>query len=76
MQKLVYLSNSRDYTEQGNINENRYFKHVNALLDEGWEVSQMTPNTFKVFNKQNLKQNETFAVFVLLEKSDEKKQED
>lgn len=24
MQKLVYLSNNRDYTEQGNINENKY----------------------------------------------------
>ncbi len=25
MQKLVYLSNSRGYTEQGSINENKYF---------------------------------------------------
>lgn len=40
MQKLVYLSNSRDYTEQGNINENKYFTHVNNLLDEGWKVTQ------------------------------------
>lgn len=35
MQKLVYLSNSRDYTEQGNINENKYFTHINELLYQG-----------------------------------------
>lgn len=35
MQKLVYLSNSRDYSEQGNINDNKYFAHVNGLLDQG-----------------------------------------
>ena len=35
MQKLVYLSNSRDYSEQGNINENKYFKEINGLLEQG-----------------------------------------
>ena len=35
MQKLVYLSNSRDYTEEGDINENKYFVHINKLLDDG-----------------------------------------
>ena len=73
MQKLVYLSNSRDYTEQGNINENLYFKNINELLDKGWKVSHMTPNTVEIINSQKPKQNETFAVYVLLEKPDEQK---
>ena len=29
MQKMVYLSNSRDYTEQGDVNENKYFARLN-----------------------------------------------
>ena len=70
MQKLVYVSNSRDYTEQGNINENKYFTHVNGLLDQGWKVSHLTPNTIGILNSQEPKQNETFAVIVLLEKAD------
>ena len=73
MQKLVYLSNSRDYTEQGNINENKYFRSINGLLDQGWKVSYITPNTVKVVNKQKPDQNETFAAYVLLEKPDEEK---
>lgn len=35
MQKIVYLSNSRGYTEQGNINENKYFMQINELLEDG-----------------------------------------
>ena len=73
MQKLVYLSNSRDYTEQGNINENKYFVHINKLLDQGWKVAHMTPNAVEVVNSQRQDQNETFAVYVLLEKPDEQK---
>jgi len=33
MQKLVYLSNSRDFSERGNINDNQYFTQINALLN-------------------------------------------
>jgi hypothetical protein len=73
MQKLVYLSNSRDYTEQGNINENKYFTHINGLLDGGWKVSHITPNIVEVDREHNLAHKETFAAFVLLEKSDEQK---
>ena len=78
MQKLVYLSNSRDYTEQGNINENKYFKYVNKLLDEGWEVANLTPNTavIEVDDREKPSHKETFVAFVLLEKPDEQKQED
>ena len=75
MQKLVYLSNSRDYTEQGDINENQFFKRINELLDQGWIVSHLTPNAVKIFNAnaQKADQRETFAAFVLLEKPDEQK---
>jgi len=75
MQKVVYLSNSRDYTEQGNINENRYFKQVNDLLAEGWTISAPTP-TLKAY-VLNIQPNqepfnkETLAAFVVLEKPDE-----
>lgn len=72
MQKLVYLSNSRDYTEQGNINENKYFTHVNELLDDGWKVAHMTHDVIEVDNSQNPLHKETFVAFVLLEKDEDK----
>lgn len=73
MQKMAYLSNSRDYTEQGDINENKYFAHINELLSQGWKVSQLTHNVVEISNiaKPNLK--ESFVAFVLLEKPDEQK---
>lgn len=71
MQKIVYLSNSRDYTEQGNINENKYFKQINELLEQGWKVAHLTPNTVEIDNNQNFEHKETFAAFVLLEKGKE-----
>ena len=73
MQKLVYLSNSRDYSEQGNINENKYFVHVNSLLDQGWKVAHVTQNAVGVFDNQNPSCKETFVAFVLLEKPKEDK---
>lgn len=73
MQKIVYLSNSRDYTEQGNINENKYFKQINELLGQGWKVAHLTPNVVEVDNNQNPTQKESFVAFVLLEKDEENK---
>jgi len=73
MQKLVYLSNSRDYTEQGDINENKFFIRVNELLVQGWKVSHLTPNAVEIDNNQKPDRRETFAAFVLLEKPDEQK---
>ena len=52
MQKLVYLSNSRDYTEQGNINENKYFTHINELLDRGWKVAHITHDVVEIDDNQ------------------------
>jgi len=66
MQKMMYMSNSRDFTNQKNINENRYFKQMNTLLDESWKVSSLTPNVAKIDSN-----GETFAAFVVLEKPDE-----
>ena len=55
MQKLVYLSNSRDYTEQGSINENKYFTHINQLLDNGWRVAHITHDVVNIdSNKEPL----------------------
>ena len=74
MQKIVYISNSRDYTEQKNINENKYLMHVNKLLEEGWAVSQMNPCTVEVDPKlENYLHKETFVSFVILEKPEENK---
>ena len=71
MQKLVYLSNSRDYTEQGDINDNKFFTRINGWLDQGWKVAHMTPNAVEIDHDQKPDQRETFAVFVLLEKPEE-----
>ena len=70
MQKIVYISNSRDYTEQHNVNENKYLTHINKLLEEGWAISQMNPHTVEVDPKlENYLHKETFVSFVVLEKS-------
>ncbi len=71
MQKLVYLSNSRDYTEQGDINENKYFTRVNKLLEEGWKVAHLTHDVLEIDSGQNPSQKESFVAFVLLEKENE-----
>ena len=73
MQKLVYLSNSRDYTEQGNINENKYFTHINELLDQGWKVAHITHDVVEIDDNQKPARKETFVAFVLLEKSEDNK---
>ena len=69
----MYLSNSRDYSEQGNINENKYFVHVNSLLDQGWKVAHVTQNVVEVNENQNPSRKETSVAFVLLEKLEEDK---
>lgn len=73
MQKLVYLSNSRDYTEQGNVNENKYFTHVNQLLEQGWTVTHVASKRVKTKDSQDLSRKESFVAFVLLEKPEEGK---
>ena len=74
MQKLVYISNSRDFTEQNDINDNKYLVRINKLLGEGWTISQMNPQTVEVDPKlENYLHKETFVSFVLLEKPDESK---
>ena len=69
MQKVVYISNSRDLTEQNDINENIYLKRINKLLEEGWVVSQMNTQTVDVDPKlENYLHKETRVSFVILEK--------
>lgn len=69
MQKVVYISNSRDLTEQNDINENKYLKRINKLLEEGWVVSQMNTQTVDVDPKlENYLHKETLVSFVILEK--------
>ena len=69
MQKVVYISNSRDLTEQNDINENIYLKRTNKLLEEGWVVSQMNTQTVDVDPKlENYLHKETLVSFVILEK--------
>ena len=69
MQKVVYISNSRDFTEQNDINENIYLKRINKLLEEGWVVSQMNTQTEDVDPKlENYLHKETLVSFVILEK--------
>ncbi len=73
MQKLVYLSNSRDYNEQGDINENKYFVRVNSLLEQGWKVANITHDVVEIENAQKPSSKESFVAFVLLEKDDKDK---
>ena len=69
MQKVVYISNSRDFTEQNDINENIYLKRINKLLEEGWVVSQMNTQNVDVDPKlENYLHKETLVSFVILEK--------
>lgn len=69
MQKVVYISNSRDFTEQNDINENKYLTHINKLLEEGWTVAQMNTQTVDVDPKlESYLHKETLVSFVILEK--------
>lgn len=72
MQKIVYLSNGRDYTSEDDINENRYFTRVNQLLEDGWKVSHMTHNVLGLDSSQNSIRKESLVALVILEKDDEK----
>ena len=71
MQKLVYVSNSRDYTEQGNINENKYLTQINGLLEQGWKIANLTPNAVELESREKPIRSETFSLYVLLEKTEE-----
>jgi hypothetical protein len=72
MQKIVYISNSRDYTEQRDINENQYLIRINNLLEEGWTITQMNPYVVEVDPKlEHFLHKETFVSFVVLEKPNE-----
>ncbi len=72
VQKIIYISNSRDFTEQKDINENKYLVRINKLLEEGWTISQMNPQTVEVDPKlENYLHKETFVSFVVLEKPDQ-----
>lgn len=73
MQKMVYLSNSRDYNEQGDVNENKYFVRRNEMLEQGWKVSHITPNTVSIDNAQDPSRKESFGALILLEKDDKDK---
>ena len=73
MQKVVYISNSRDFTEQNDINNNQYLVRINRLLEEGWVISQMNTQTVDVdLRLENFLHKETLVSFVVLEKSEEK----
>jgi len=68
MQRLAYLSNTREYAEKGDVNKNQYFKNANGLLGVGWKVANITPNIAEIGNKQKTMYEETFAAFAVLEK--------
>jgi len=70
MQKLVYLSNSRDYSKQEDINENNYFTRINKLLEEGWKVAHMTHDVLGFDSDQTPGHKESLVALVLLEKED------
>lgn len=62
MQKVVYISNSRDFTEQTDINENKYLVRINKLLEEGWTIAQMNTQTVAVDPKlENYLHKETLV---------------
>ena len=71
MQRLLYISNSRDFSEQGNINENKYFVEINEYLANGWMLETLTVNASNIINTEKPGQQESFAAFALLKKNDE-----
>ena len=73
VQKIVYISNSRDFTEKNDINDNQYLVRINKLLEDEWVVSQMNTQTVDVDPKlENYLHKETLVSFVILEKPDKK----
>lgn len=76
MQKLVYLSNCRDFTEQENINENKYFTYANSLLDQGWTVTHISHHAVNADATEQPYRKETLMAFVLLEKEETGKEKE
>ena len=73
MQKIVYISNSRDFAEENDINDNQYLVRINKLLEDGWTVSQMNTQTVDVDPKlENFLHKAPMVSFVILEKPDKK----
>ena len=73
MQKVVYISNSRDFTEQNDVNDNKYLVRINKLLADGWEISQINMQTVDLDPMpDNYLHTETLVPFVILEKPDKK----
>ena len=73
MQKVVYISNSRDFTEQNDVNDNQYLVRINKLLEEGRVISQLNPYTVDVDPKlEAYLHKETVGSFVVLEKPEVK----
>ena len=67
----MYISNIRNYTEQNDVNGNKYLVLINKLLEDGWVVSQMNPQTVAVDPKlESYLHKETFVSFVILEKTE------
>ncbi len=63
------MSNSRDYTEHGSINKNKYFTHINELLNDGWKVAHITHDVVEIDSSKEPSRKESFVAFVLLEKT-------
>ena len=73
MQKVVYIRNSREFTEQKDDNDNQYLGRITKLLEDGWVISQMNIQTVDVDPKlENYLHKETLVSFVILEKPDKK----
>lgn len=70
MQKVVYISNSRDLAEETDVNENKYLARINKLLEDGWTVAQMNTQTVDVDPRlDGCLHKETLVSFVILEKT-------
>ncbi len=70
MQKVVYISNSRDLAEKTDVNENKYLARINKLLEDGWTVAQMNTQTVDVDPRlDGCLHKETLVSFVILEKN-------
>lgn len=70
MQKVVYISNSRDLAEETDVNKNKYLARINKLLEDGWTVAQMNTQTVDVDPRlDGCLHKETLVSFVILEKT-------
>ena len=72
MQKIMYINNNTLHSKDASVNDNFHMRELNKMLEEGWQITNITPNVCALNELKCFNGTETFAAFVVINKPDEK----